>query len=406
MKIRYFLSFLFLSSQLLCKDLPRSPYFSLEGSYVSGKVSLSIDNIFNPDSTQNVYGFRFSVVLDNLDNNLSIKEVTDNYGSSINYDFNEWVTDGDWNIYGKVESGYTDREHRLDIVFDGWGRSDIRIDSIYILAIKDHASFDSLLHSSENSIPPFDNVFSDSPDMLGSQRNVILIKDQALGLIPPTPYWIFIISICVSVIVLLVCLGYTLNDRSRYSFGLIIAIFLASSYIYNHAYQISIGAWMLEHSLPLHLCGMSTILSIVVLVYPKQNLYEFLYFVGISGAIHSLLTPEFSIGSEGFLFYEYFISHGGILLSSLYLTIALGMRPRQGSWWKVFLYSQLLIPLVGGINYLIDANYIYLCEAPDVDNPLMFTKVWPYYIPAVQFIAFIHCFVLYLPIYMLNRRKK
>jgi uncharacterized membrane protein YwaF len=39
--------------------------------------------------------------------------------------------------------------------------------------------------------------------------------------------------------------------------------------------------------------------------------------LGIPGAFHSLLTPEFTVGMEGFLFMEYFIAHGGIILNAL-----------------------------------------------------------------------------------------
>ena len=56
------------------------------------------------------------------------------------------------------------------------------------------------------------------------------------------------------------------------------------------------------------------------------------------------------------------------------------MKPRVGSWWKVFLYSQLLIPTIGLANYLLDANYMFLCVAPIVENPFIFTRQWPWYI--------------------------
>ena len=45
-------------------------------------------------------------------------------------------------------------------------------------------------------------------------------------------------------------------------------------------------------------------------------------------------------------------------MCALYLTYVLKMKPRIYSWLKIFLYSQLLIPVVGIINITIDSNYV------------------------------------------------
>jgi uncharacterized membrane protein YwaF len=69
---------------------------------------------------------------------------------------------------------------------------------------------------------------------------------------------------------------------------------------------------------------------------------------------------------EGFLFMEYFIAHGGIILNALFITLVLGMKPRKGSWWKIALWSHIPLGIVGFLNWLLDANYMYLCEKPMV----------------------------------------
>ena len=117
------------------------------------------------------------------------------------------------------------------------------------------------------------------------------------------------------------------------------------------------------------------------------------------------MTPEFTNGTSGLLFYEYYLSHGGIILSAIYLTWILGMRPRKGSWWKVFLCSQLLLPVIGLINWILNANYMYLCTKPIVNNPFLIGK-WPWYLLSIELTALIHFFIVYLPFVNLNRQAE
>ena len=59
------------------------------------------------------------------------------------------------------------------------------------------------------------------------------------------------------------------------------------------------------------------------------------------------------------------------------------MRPREKSWLQIFLFSQLLIPIVGTINWILDANYMYICNKPIVDNPLLIGE-WPIYLIFIE----------------------
>ena len=200
----------------------------------------------------------------------------------------------------------------------------------------------------------------------------------------------------IGIIFALLILGKWFSLENRERLAKFIGIILIFRAIGIHFYWDYIGIWTIESSLPLHLCGLSSILSGIVLFWRKQWVYECLFFWGIPGAFHSLLTPEFTVGTSGFLFYEYYISHGGIILSAIYLTWVLGMKPRQGSWLKIFLYSQLLLPVIGFINYMINANYMYLCTKPIANNPILIGE-WPWYIISIELAGLLHFFIIYLP---------
>ena len=152
----------------------------------------------------------------------------------------------------------------------------------------------------------------------------------------------------------------------------------------------------MQLSLPLHLCGLSAILSGFVLFWRNQLAFECLYYWGIVGAFHALMTPEFTRGTHGLLFYEFYVTHGGIILSALYLTIIFGMRPRRGSWWKIFFLSQFLIIIIGFINYLLNSNYMYLCVKP-IANNLFLLGEWPWYIVGIELAAILHFILVYIP---------
>ena len=180
-------------------------------------------------------------------------------------------------------------------------------------------------------------------------------------------------------------------NRIRQVFG----ILLLCTAIVIHPYLVSKNLWTLQQSLPLQLCSLSGLLSGIVLLFPSQRGYELLLFWGIPGAVHSLLTPEMTQGEGPFLFAEYYISHAGIILSALYLTTAMGMRPGKRSWLRIFLYSQLLLPLIGCVDYFLDANYMYLRERPEADNPLIIGP-WPWYVLCFDFLLLAHMMVVYL----------
>ena len=202
--------------------------------------------------------------------------------------------------------------------------------------------------------------------------------------------------ITILIIFLVLFLGKQSDRTQIKKIAYILGSIMISRAIFIHAYLIYLGKWNIQSSLPLQMCSISAILAGVVIFWRNQWLYEFLFFWGIPGAFHSLLTPEFTNGTEGFLFVEYFISHGGIILNALFITLYLDMKPRKGSWWKIAIWSQIPVGIIAIINWLIDANYMYLREKPIVNNPFIIGE-WPWYILILEGVGLLHFFIIYLP---------
>lgn len=216
--------------------------------------------------------------------------------------------------------------------------------------------------------------------------------------------WFKANTITVLVIVAIIMIARRIPKQYIKYYSTFLGALIILRAISQHLYQIVHGTWNVQSSVPLHLCGLSAIIAGIVMFYRPQWLFEILFYWGIPGAFHSLLTPEFTIGSEGWLFYDYYFEHGGIWLGAFYLIFVYGMKPRKGSWWRIFVYSQLLVIVIGVFNQAFDANYMYLCAKPIVENPFIIGE-WPWYILGIELAGLLHFLIIYLPYGFRYRRE-
>ena len=155
--------------------------------------------------------------------------------------------------------------------------------------------------------------------------------------------------------------------------------------------------YILATNLPLQLCSISGILAGVVVFYRKQILLEFLYFFGIVGFIHSILTPQFTGGETTWMewaAFDYYIGHSMLFIVPIFLMMFYGFRLRKNAWWTSFIYLQLIVVIVSQANVIIgnNANYMYLAEAPIADN--IFILQDPYHILGFELAALAHFYLL------------
>lgn len=163
------------------------------------------------------------------------------------------------------------------------------------------------------------------------------------------------------------------------------------------------GAFVREH-LPLHVCGMTVLLSAATLLRRRRFTYELLYFWGLAGAANAMVTPELAEGFPHYVFFQYFVSHGGIVAAALFATWGLGMRPTFRSLIRAFAAMNAMAVAVAVVNLLIDANYMYLCEPPVTASPFLFLP-WPWYILWLEVLALVFFGLLYLPVLVVKRSK-
>ena len=207
------------------------------------------------------------------------------------------------------------------------------------------------------------------------------------------------------IILLILFLSKYLNKNTKLTLAKAICILTIILTLYGHLIDVINDNWRLHEDLPFHLCSISNLITCIILFIPKNNrLFEFLFYCGFLGGLMAILTPQINYYDGGiFMYFEYYISHGIIILIPLYMFYHLEMKLSKYSWLKTFLILNIVMIIVMPLNSLIGSgsNYMYLSESPKIDNPLVFGD-WPFYIINWEIIVLI----LFYFTYLIFTRKK
>ena len=195
-------------------------------------------------------------------------------------------------------------------------------------------------------------------------------------------------------IVFVIVLFNNYSCLSKISFLKFLSISFLITYLISNLFAIYNGWWNLQDNLPLHLCRVSFIISMIVLINKKQWMYEWTLFLSIPSGFHAILTPEMTKGVNEWFYFDYYFVHAGLILVPLFLTIIMKMRPRADAWWKTILRLQILVIVVMPLNFILDSNYIYLREKPLVSNPFLIGE-WPIYILVLELLMVVHVFIIH-----------
>ena len=216
----------------------------------------------------------------------------------------------------------------------------------------------------------------------------------AVTIAPLSFLWWMGIILSLLIGILIIQLAIRIPPDKRTILRISIGILMFFEELFNQFYMVKLGVWHSSSSLPLHLCGITGLLSAMMMIKNKQMGFEFILMPGFAGALHALLTPQLNHGGDAIQVINYYIGHSGILIVAFYLAIVEGYRLRKSSWIKSFLLIQVLLIFLGFMNWVLDANYMYLCSPPIVNNPLIIGS-WPYYLAFFEVIGLLHIIVLY-----------
>ena len=142
----------------------------------------------------------------------------------------------------------------------------------------------------------------------------------------------------------------------------------------------------------------------IALWFNSEKIFKFIFPWAIAGALISLFFANLEYTFPHFRYFHYFYNHGIFFLGMLYLLVVKQFRLT----YKDLLKSSLILLIYAGImypiNFLIDANHLFLREVPAEAAPLYSFLGHVWVIGFVISIALLFQ-IIYLPV-MLYQRKR
>jgi hypothetical integral membrane protein (TIGR02206 family) len=159
--------------------------------------------------------------------------------------------------------------------------------------------------------------------------------------------------------------------------------------------------WLgIGNEIPLNLCDWATVATFVALVHPTQKSFELSYFWGLCGTLQALLTPDCVYDFPDVQFTLFFVYHGGIIASVLYLTLGMKMRPVPMSFPRVIAWTLFYGAVAGAVDAMLGTDYGFLRSKPDHLTLLSYLSLWPYYLPELVLVAIVFMAICYLPFFI------
>lgn len=192
-------------------------------------------------------------------------------------------------------------------------------------------------------------------------------------------------------------------QEAHYQVGeTIIAATLILFEVTYHYWMFINGSWDISHALPLELCSISLLLTVILLLTKKKIVYEILLFTALLGASQAILTPIVNYDFPHFRFFHFFYTHLMTIWVTLYFTWVKGYRPTIWSVVKLFIFLNLLLPIILLINRLVGGNYLFLSQKPKSPSLMDVLGPYPWYILSLEGLVI----GLSLIVWLIFREKK
>lgn len=224
------------------------------------------------------------------------------------------------------------------------------------------------------------------------ENKFVLFSDQHL----------ITIGIGFAVSILLIFLGF-FTERKQL-FAKMIAVLVLGVKVAELVYRHNYFGETVTQLLPLHLCPIVIILSIFMMFFHSEALFQPVYFWSM-GAFFAIFMPELREGMSDFASQSFYITHFFILFSTVYAFIHFRFRPTTAGFIVSFLLLITLAFIMYFVNIQLGTNYLYVNQPPVTKSLVDFMGPWPYYIFSLAGIYLTLSFVLYLP-FKRNKKSK
>ena len=126
----------------------------------------------------------------------------------------------------------------------------------------------------------------------------------------------------------------------------------------------------IREAIPLHLCSVSALAAAVLAFMPVQPIVDYLWLLGMPGAILALVFPAPAVSRWQTLFTAcYMLTHALIVLIGL-SAMAMGECPRAGKAPMALIFLQALALTAFFVNRALGTDFLFL-SAPPIGTPLV-----------------------------------
>lgn len=198
------------------------------------------------------------------------------------------------------------------------------------------------------------------------------------------------------------------SEKQRDTIRTTLAILMAINEIGLHIWAAYWGIWNIQTMLPLHMCSVILWLTVYMVLAKNYALYDFVYFLGIAGALQAFLTPADGAMYDipHFRIMQTLIAHGLLITIPLFMTVVDGLRPTLASFKRIFIWANIYMVVIFFLNRIIDSNYLFIAQKPPSPTLMDALSPWPWYIPQLEVLAFVMLFILYIPFLVKDKLAK
>jgi hypothetical integral membrane protein (TIGR02206 family) len=161
----------------------------------------------------------------------------------------------------------------------------------------------------------------------------------------------------------------------------------------------------LAYALPFQLCDAAIFVAALALWLRQQLLVEVTYFWGLAGTIQAIITPDLPQHFPTFPFIQYYVAHGGVVAAALVLVVGVGQWPRPRAILWVAALTVAYAALVGLLDAVTGADYMYLRAKPASATVLDLMGPWPWYIGWAALVGLALFAILEAPFRVLRRSE-
>jgi hypothetical integral membrane protein (TIGR02206 family) len=129
------------------------------------------------------------------------------------------------------------------------------------------------------------------------------------------------------------------------------------------------------------------------------------WFWGMAGTLQAVVTPDLSAGFPHLAFFQYLVGHLGVVLAAMFLVVGMGIVPRRKAAIRVFAITVCYSAVVGLVDAVAGANYMFLRRPPSNWTLLRLLGPWPWYTLSAAGVAAVLFTLLDMPFWPARRPR-